>query len=89
MVVHEPVEAFSGGCDIIGHDFSKAFIVGDDEQVDHDDVAEFESVDQVRHAHFAESIEDDDGGAWVALDVQVHLLKEDARILHLRHREED
>lgn len=88
VVVHEPVEAFGGGCDVVGHDFAEALVVGDDEEVDQDDVAESEAVDEVGHAHLAEGVEDDEGGAGVAPQVEVHLLQEDARVFHLRHREE-
>lgn len=39
VVVNEPVKIFSGDRDVVAHDFSEPAIVGDDEEVDHDDVA--------------------------------------------------
>lgn len=89
MVVHKPIEALSAGCDIIGHDFPEPLIVGDDKEVDHDDVAEFELVDDVGHAHLAEGVEDDDGGLGVGGHVVLDLAQEDARVLELCHWEED
>ncbi len=85
----EPVETFSACCDVVCHDFAEALIVGDDEQVDHDDVAQFETIDEIGNAHLAESIKDDDGGSRMRFDVVIHLLEENASVLHFCHWEKD
>lgn len=41
MVVYEPVEVLGGDRDIIAHNLSKPTIVGNHEEVDHDDIVEF------------------------------------------------
>lgn len=89
MVVDEPVEAFSGGCNVIGHDLAETFIIGNYEEIYHDDVAQLQPVEQVGHAHFAESVEDDDGGARVGIDEVLDLLQEDLGVFYLGHWEED
>ncbi len=89
VVVHEPIEAFSCGSNVIGHDFAEAFVISDDKQIDHDDVAKLETIDEIRNAHLTECVEDDDGSAGVRLDEVVHLLQEDPGIFHLGHWEED
>ena len=89
VVVNKPVEALGCGCHIIGHNFAEAFVVGDNEEVDHDDIAELQPVDEIGHAHFAEGIEHDDGGAWVGIDEVLDLLQEDLCVFDLRHWKED
>lgn len=89
MVVDEPVEAFSVCGDVVGHDFAETFIVGDDEKVDHDDVAQLETIDEIGNAHLAESIKDDDCAARMRLDVVIHLLEENASVFHFGHWEKD
>lgn len=89
MVMHKPIETLSIGGDVIGHNLPKALVIGDDEEVDHDDVAEFELVDDVGHAHLAEGVEDDDGGLGVVGHVVLDLAQEDAGVLQLGHWEED
>ena len=85
----EPVEAFSVCCDVVCHYFAETFVVGDDEQVDHDDVAQFETIDEIGNAHLAECIKDDDCGSRMRFNVVVHLLQENASILHFGHWEKD
>jgi hypothetical protein len=59
----KPIETFSGCCNVICHYFSESFIVGDDEEVDHYDVAQLQAVDQIRDTHLTKSIQDDYGCA--------------------------
>lgn len=49
MIMHKPIKTIVsiGGSDIIDHDLFKPFIIGNDKQVDHDDVAKFKLIDHV------------------------------------------
>ena len=60
LVMNEPVEIIRSNFDIIGHNFFKSFIIGEDEKIDHDDVTHFQAVYHLREGHVAESIEDDE-----------------------------
>jgi hypothetical protein len=69
VVMYKPIKAIGIGGDVVGHDLFETFIIGNDKEVDHDDVAKFESVDHIGDGHIAEGVQQDKRCFGVIFDV--------------------
>ena len=87
FIVDEPVEVISSGRDVVGHGFPEAAVVGDHEEVDHNDIAEVIAVDHLRNSHLAESIQDHKGRVGFGLEVLFELGYDGFALSSLGHRE--
>jgi hypothetical protein len=72
MIVQEPIEALSSRRDIVSHNLAETLVVGYNEEVDHNDIAEFEAIDEVGHADITKSIENNKSGFGIGLQVTMN-----------------
>lgn len=61
MIMNKPIKVLSSRRDIISHYLFKSFIVCDDEQVDHYNIAKLKSIDHIRNIHIAKGIKENEG----------------------------
>jgi hypothetical protein len=86
--VNEPLKVVSDA-NIVAHYLFESFVIGDHNEVDEDDIAESQFVDDAGDTHLTERVEDDDSAFRVAVHVLLDFLERSPCRLHLCHWKKD
>jgi hypothetical protein len=73
MVMNKPIEILSSRSDIIGHYLSKPTVIGNHKEIDHNNIAQSEAIDHIRHLHITKSIKDNKSSLRVRLKIFLYI----------------